>query len=477
MSNVTRRELMKRASLLAAAGAASPFAMNLLSLNGAKAAEVGGYRALVCVFLFGGMDCHDVLIPYDQTNYNQHAQARQALFSQYAAAPGGSSRARDRLLPLAASNAAALGGREFALPEALAPVRDLFNAGAASVVANVGPLIEPMNRDQYRNRTREAPARLFSHNDQQSTWMAAAPEGARYGWGGRIGDMALASNANSRTAFTAISASGTAVFLTGETVFPFQVSSQGPVQISAVTNSTVYRSSIAPALIAEQIQDSANLRSNLFERDIATTYRSAIANNRDLTAALAAQAPFATPYPANNGLASQLNVVARIIAARSVLGVGRQIFFVSTGGYDTHSNQAPALAGLHATLAGALRAFYDTTVELGVEDLVTTFTASDFGRTLTVNGDGTDHGWGAHHFVIGGALNGARILGDPPPPATNHAQDTGGGRLIPVVSVEQYAGAMARWFGLTDGEIRDAMPGAGNFDLNALDMFAPGASA
>lgn len=474
MSDVTRRELMKRASILAAAGAASPFAMNLLAMSGAQAANVTGYRALVCVFLFGGMDCHDTLIPYDQTNYNAHAQVRQSLFAQYANQAGGSSRARDRLLPLTASNASALGGRQFALPEALAPVRDLFNAGNASMVANVGPLIEPINRDQYRNRTRESPARLFSHNDQQSTWMASAPEGARFGWGGRLGDIALASNANTRAAFTAISASGTAVFLTGETVFPFQVGSGGPVQINAITPSTLYRSNTAPGLIGEQIQDSTDLRTNLFERDIASIYRASIANNRDLTAALAAQAPFATQYPANNGLASQLNVVARIIAARSVLGVGRQIFFVSTGGYDTHSNQPAALAGLHATLAAALRAFYDTTVELGVENSVTAFTASDFGRTLTVNGDGTDHGWGAHHMVVGGALNGAQILGDPPPPATNHAQDSGNGRLIPVVAVEQYAGAMARWFGLSDSEIVDAMPGAANFDLNAVTLFAPG---
>ncbi|HBS30713.1 MAG TPA: hypothetical protein DEA40_03080, partial [Parvularcula sp.] len=215
--------------------------------------------------------------------------------------------------------------------------------------------------------------------------------------------------------------------------------------------------------------DAPNARVNLFERDVATIHRQSITLNRDLEAALAAQAPFTTVFP-GSGLAQQLQAVARMIAARSTLGVSRQIYFVSTGGYDTHSSQAPTLTGLHTALAGAMRAFYDATVELGVSNDVTAFTASDFGRTLAVNGDGTDHGWGAHHFVVGGAVNGNRILGDIPPPVIDHAQDSGSGRLIPNVSVEQFAASLAAWFGLTSSEIQAALPNIGNFS-GPLDLF------
>lgn len=476
MSAATRREILKRATMLAAVGA-PPFAMNFLPFN-AYAASTTGYRALVCVFLFGGMDCHDTVLPYDQAEYDAYARIRQSLFSQYQGLAGGSTRTRDRLLALTPDNASALGGRQFALPEALTPMRDLFAAGKAAIVSNVGPLVQPINRSQLQSGSVRAPARLFSHNDQQSTWVASAPEGARFGWGGRLGDMALASGANAaRTAFTAISANGNTVFLTGQQAAQFQVSSTGGVQINALSGTSLYRSSGAPQTVSDIVQDSQNQRTNLFEKDVATTYRQSIANNRDLTAALQAVAPFATQFPANNGLARQLNIVARIIAARATLGVSRQVFFVGTGGFDTHSTQAQSLTGLHGGLAAAVKAFHDTTVELGVADSVTTFTASDFGRTLNVNGDGTDHGWGAHHFVVGGSVQGNQVLGQFPPAAVNHAQDSGGGRLIPTTSVEQYAGAMARWFGLSDSEVGQALPGIANFNANALNLFRPGTLA
>lgn len=471
MSQSSRREMLRRAGILAAYGA-SPFAMNLMPFN-ALAASTTGYKALVCVFLFGGMDCHDTVIPYDAPSYNQYATVRQSLLSQYAGLPGGSTRTIDRLLALNPSNAGSLGGLQFALPPALSPMRDLFNSGQAAIIANSGPLIEPLTRAQYQSSGRR-PVRLFSHNDQQSTWMASAPEGARYGWGGRLADMAIASSANANASFTAVSASGATVFLVGDTASTFPVGAQGPVQINSIATNNIYGSPVAPALIAEQVQDSGNFRTNLFERDVATVHRQSIGLNRDLSVALSSQSPLTTVFPANNGLASQLQIVARIIATRNTLGMRRQVFFVSTGGYDTHSTQAQALSGLHTTLATALRAFYDATVELGVQNDVTAFTASDFGRTLTVNGDGTDHGWGAHHFAIGGSVNGNRILGAMPPPATNHSQDSGNGRLIPVVSVEQYAASLGRWFGLTDSEVRDALPGIVNFP-GPIDLFQAGA--
>jgi uncharacterized protein (DUF1501 family) len=467
MSVITRRRMLQTASLLGTFGAA-PFAMNLLPFN-ALAASTIGYRAIVCVFLFGGMDCHDTVIPYDSASYNQFASIRQPLLGEYNNMAGGSSRSQSRLLALNPANASALGGRQFALPETLAPIRDLFNAGQAAIIGNVGPLIEPLTRAQWDADSARTPTRLFSHNDQQSTWMAAAPEGARFGWGGRLADMAIASGANTAASFTAVSVAGNVVYLVGEQAAAFSLGLGGPVQIDAVNRSSLYNSQTLPSLIANQIQDTTNLRTNLFERDVATINRQSIALNRDLEVALSSQAPFQTVFP-GTGLAAQLQIVARMIAARSTLGLSRQIYFVSTGGYDTHSEQAGNLTNLHTTLASALRAFYDATVELGVANEVTTFTASDFGRTLAVNGDGTDHGWGAHHFVIGGSVNGNRVLGEMPPAAIDHAQDSGGGRLIPVVAVEQLAASLAAWFGLTAIEIQDALPNIVNF-AGPIDLF------
>ncbi len=467
MSAVTRREILKTASLLSAYGAA-PFAMNLLPFN-ALAASTNGYKALVCVFLFGGMDNHDTVLPFDDVSYNQFTTLRRTLMNEYNGLQGGSSRTQARLLALNPANAAAFGGRQFALPEALAPIQQLFAAGQAAIVGNVGPLIIPINRAQWRSGGARVPSRLFSHNDQQSTWMAAAPEGARFGWGGRLADMAIASSANANASFTAISAAGSTVYLSGEVANGFSVGANGPAQIRAINGSSLYGSSALPGQISNLVQDAPNARTNLFERDVAGIHRRSIALNRDLQVALASQPPFTTVFP-TSGLAQQMQTVARMIAARSVLGVSRQIFFVSTGGYDTHSSQAPTLTGLHTTLAGAIRAFYDATVELGVQNDVTAFTASDFGRTLAVNGDGSDHGWGAHHFVVGGAVNGNRIVGDIPPPVVNHDQDSGSGRLIPTTSVEQFAASLAAWFGLTAGEIQEALPNLGSFS-GPIDLF------
>jgi uncharacterized protein (DUF1501 family) len=473
MSAVTRREILKTARLLGAYGAA-PFAMNLLPFN-ALAANTSGYRAIVCVFLFGGMDCHDTVLPYDTPSFDAHANIRRTLMNEYNGLAGGSSRTQGRLLALNPSNAAALGGRQFALPEALAPLHALFNQGSAAIIGNVGPLIEPLDRTTYQQRLARAPQRLFSHNDQQATWMVSSPRESRFGWGGRLADMAIASGANARASFTAISVAGNVNFLVGQTASSFSIGSNGPAEINVIDRTSLYGSPTLPARISDTVQDAAGRRRNLLERDIASVHRASIALNRDLEAALASQAPLTTIFPAGNGLASQLQTVARMIAARSTLGLSRQIFFVSTGGYDTHSSQAQSLTGLHTTLSTGIRAFYDATVELGVQNDVALFTASDFGRTLAVNGDGTDHGWGAHHFVVGGSVNGNRILGAMPPAAINHSQDSGNGRLIPVVSVEQLAGSLGQWFGLTSSELQSALPNIVNFQSPTIDLFLPGA--
>ncbi len=472
MSTISRREILKTASILGAYGAA-PFALNLLPFN-ALAASTTGYRALICIYLGGGMDCHDTILPYDQPSYDQYATLRRTLLDTYNLLPGGSSRTRDRLLPLNPTNAADFGGRQFAMPEALAPLHDLVSTGKAAIIGNVGPLIEPITRTQFRAKAVPFPRRLFSHNDQQSTWLAAGPEGARFGWGGQFADMAIAAGANADAAYTAISASGDSVFLVGRQTIPFAINSSGPAEIRSISRRETYGSQTVPGRISDLIQDAGDTRTNLFERDVASTYRRSIALNRDLQVAMASQPPFSTPFPDNN-FARQLHVVARMIGARETLGVRRQVFFIFAPGYDTHSNQAVLLTDLHNTLSRSLRAFYNATMELGVENEVTTFTSSDFGRGLRTNGAGTDHGWGGHHFVIGGAVSGNRILGDIPQPELGHEMDSGNGRLIPGVAVEQYAASLAAWFGLSTSEIQIALPNLVNFS-GPLDIFGSGLS-
>ena len=354
MTDISRRNFLKSTSALSL-GTAAGFATNLASFN-AFAAETSGYKAMVCLFLFGGMDCHDTILPYDQTSYDSMATIRQSLFSQYAAQQGGSSRARDRLLPLNALNESDQGGLLFAMPEQLAPLHELFANGNAAVVGNVGPLIEPTTRDQFQQRSVQLPARLFSHNDQQSTWMASEPEGAQFGWGGRVGDLMLAANANSRATFTAVSAAGNAVFLSGNDVQQMQVNTNGANSINGVDANALYGSQEVADIYSDQLTDVNDTLSNLFERDFASVTRRSIEANRDLRTALETAPPLATTFP-DNHLARQLNIVARMIGVRASLGVSRQVFFVSTGGYDTHSNQAASLPNLHTGLAGAVRAF------------------------------------------------------------------------------------------------------------------------
>ncbi len=456
MGPATRRQFLKTMSAVSLGGAAG-FAANLAGFN-AYAAETDGYKALVCVFLFGGLDCHDTVIPHDQQSYNAWADIRAPLIGPFAG-----SRDRGALLPLSGAN---LGGRTFALPPEFAGLHDLWADGRLAVVGNVGPLIEPMNREAFRSGAGVRPSRLFSHNDQQSTWMASEPEGAEYGWGGRIADVMLGAGANPQATFTAVSAAGNAVFLSGEQVRQFQVGRNGAVSINSTSGSRFLGSTSLPTLFDDHFRDLAGV-DNLFERDTVDVSRFALEANDDLSFALDNSTPTMTEFPETN-LASQLSIVARMIAQRQLLNVGRQVFFVSTGGFDTHSDQATRLPDLQAQISGAIKSFYDTMVELGVEDSVTTFTASDFGRTLRINGDGTDHGWGGHHVVVGGAVNGGQILGGLPETAFDHSQDSGRGRLIPEVSVDQYAGALGRWFGLNESEIREALPGYGNFDSSTL---------
>ncbi len=481
--NASRREFLRLSAVASAMGTgAAPFALNLGALSSAAAATTGltDYKALVCIFLFGGNDSANMVLPTDPTSWSTYTSVRSTAPDPIAlaavgtppnpAAAVGSPARLGGVLPISPVNNQ---GRSFALHPSMPHVQSLFGAGRLAVVANAGPLFMPLTKTQYRTRPVgvRVPPKLFSHNDQQSLWQAYGPEGASIGWGGRIGDMIRSNNTN--PIFTAISASGNAVFLAGENTLQYQVSSSGAVAIGGLTG-TLFGSSSAAATFQNIItRDYANL----FAKEYAAVTQRSINAQQLLSTALTANVPNPTQYTnvdgqlATNSLAVQLRTVARLIAARNALGAKRQVFFVSMGGFDTHDAQNRGHADLMARLSHAL-AYFDTTLSTleggDVSAQVTTFTASDFGRTFTSNGDGTDHGWGAHHFVMGGAVRGRDIYGRFPMVGLNHDDEVGSGSFLPTVSVEQYGATLAKWFGLSDSDINTVFPNLTNFSIRDL---------
>ena len=428
------------------------------------------YKALVCVFLLGGLDGNDTILPYDQGSYSSYALLRETLLQNYANVQGGgsSTRSRDRLLPLNPLNPA-FDGRQFALTEELSGLHTLFEQGKATIVANVGPLVQPVTQADFEADEPWLPKRLFSHNDQQATWMSGAPEGASLGWGGKFADAVLRSGANaSGSTFTTITSAANALFLTGEAARPFQIGRNGAPPIDSL--SVLQGNPEQYALMRDHFEPNPNVADQLLERDYANAMGNALRNNEAYNAGASQSAGLSTSFP-GGPLGDQLKAVSQAIAARDALNVNRQVFFVGLGGFDTHSNQVLDLPPLQRQLDAGITAFVDAMRELGISQDVTLFTASDFGRTLAVNGDGTDHGWGNHHFVVGDAVKGRRILGELPPYNLAHALDAGGGRWIPTHSVEQFAAPLGRWFGLSESDLQAALPNLDNFNGSALDYF------
>lgn len=458
--SLSRRSFLQTAGALGITSTAG--LATALSAMPALAADTSGYKALICVYLYGGMDNYDTLMPYDQASWDGYEAIRSELLTQYRDA--GNPRDRADLLPLSPVNAGDFGSRQFALPPELAPLHTAFGNGNAAIVANVGPLIEPTNRSEILAETANLPPRLFSHNDQQSVWMSAEPEGARFGWGGRFADAALNSSANNIPLFSAMSPSGNSVWLSGEVARQYPLGLDGPSNLVALDwpgYFGAFNDDIRPILERHFEQQGVNPQ-NYLQRDVVDAMRRSLDANAQYAAARDQVSELQTQF-AESYVSQQFRAVAEMISLRDILGASRQVFFVGMGGYDTHSNQARSLPALQAQLSAAIATFFQAMQELGMENDATVFTAADFGRTLTVNGDGTDHGWGAHHFMVGGAVNGGRIYGDPGPYTLDHDQDSGHGRLIPTTSVEQYAASLGRWFGLSESELHVALPGLANF--------------
>lgn len=460
----TRRAFLQRTGQLAAVGAATPFALNLAAIGEAAAFNASDYRALVCVFLYGGNDYANTVVNYDPTNHARYAAIRSA-----GASAGGPNIALPRadLGPTVLRPAAPLaGGMQYALHPRMTALADLFNRGKAAVQLNVGPLVMPITREQYLsgNTTRyPLPPKLFSHNDQQSVWQSQSAEGSTRGWGGRIGDLALASNGGG-SLFTCISVTGNAVFLAGDSALQYQCSSNGAIAINPLKDNFFGSNQAREAFRALIRRTSADVLENEYAKVVGRS----IDAEAKVTAGLETVS-LTTAFPTGNPLAAQLQAVARLIGARNALEVKRQVFMVSLGGFDLHDNLLSRQPTLMGQVSDAIAAFHQATVDLGIADKVTTFTASDFGRTLTSNGDGSDHGWGAHHFVVGGAVRGAAFYGTPPPVSagdTGAPEDqwhVGQGRLLPTTSVEQYAATLARWFGADASELQGLLPNLRNF--------------
>ncbi len=457
----TRRAFLRRTGQLALTGAALPTAINLAAMGEAAAFNATDYKALVCIFLNGGNDYANTVVNYDATSHGLYSAARANVALSRAAL---ANTVLNPTTPLP-------GGVQYALHPAMTGLANLFNSGRAAVQLNVGPLVEPITRQQYNARSVPRPPKLFSHNDQQSVWQSSAPEGSPTGWGGRIGDLVLSSNANSNSLFTCISVTGNAVFLAGNSALSYQVGTGGPVRIRALNDTRVYGSEMVRAAItALAVQE----RTHRLEREYNLVTGRANGAFTQVSTALAnvpATGAAYASFPANNNLADQLRIVARLIAARGDLGARRQVFFVSMGGFDLHDNLINGQNTLMGRLSAAMTAFHEATVSLGVANQVAAFTASDFGRTLVSNGDGSDHGWGAHHLVVGGAVRGGAFYGKAPPVSvgnsTTDAFDqwhVGQGRLLPSTSVDQYAGTLATWFGVQGTEMNNILPNLGNFN-------------
>ncbi len=449
---------MNRRHFLKFSGA-SMMATSILQLGQALAntdAQDEDYKALVCVFLYGGMDNHDTLIPYDSDSYNTWASHRSSLLSQYT-----TKRTIANLNQI--NTPSRFGTRSFALAPELFGMANLYQQGKLAIVGNVGPLVEPISAEMIKQKTAKLPARLFSHNDQQSTWLSGQTEGAQFGWGGLMSDALVTQGLAEQTPFNAISTDEAPLWLTGENTFPYNVSGGEAATIRALEEFDNNAQLIA------HFSAQNHSSSNLLQKDLAKFMNDSYTANEQFNNAVANTEVSLPPFP-TTPLAMQLETVSRSIATRTELGTKRQIFIVAMGGFDTHSGQAQSLPKLQSNIDGALVAFNNAMESLNLSNNVTLFTASDFGRTLAINGDGTDHGWGSHHFVMGGAVNGGTIFGDVPVSELDHDFDAGGGRLIPTTSIEQYAASLGQWLGLNDTSLSQVFPNLSQFS-EPLSLF------
>ena len=463
----------RRGFLKSAAGFAAtvPMIGSMMSQN-AYAADATGYKALVCLMFKGGIDGSDWLLPTDEEPYSRMETLRNELFSSYA----DGSRNRENLL----SVGAAANGVNYGLPSNLTGFHDLITDGKGRIVANVGPLIEPMTRATWANQSVARPKKLFSHNDQQATWLTGGVEGVPTGWAGRFMDFYVASGTQDATYGTLATSSSGHAFMTGsasrELVIP--TGSANPLNYERYGNnlSPQLRNNAAfNDLIYQNLRAGTLSPSSPYAQDLGAVARRGM-DNLDRYNDVLSGAPASTTAYSATTISRQFEQIAKTIAMAGTLGVKRQVFYVQApGGFDTHSNQTDSQARVTQT-SNAVAEFIAAIDAMGMGSDVTVFTASDFGRTMTTNGSGSDHGWGNHHFVFGGALDAMatnNIIGAP----TGYDLDTDlytdqRGRIIPDLAVDQYAATLGKWFGLNETDLASTLPNLSNFNDKDLGLFA-----
>ena len=357
-----------------------------------------------------------------------------------------------------------------AVNPAMPEIKNLFESGRAAWLLNVGPLVVPTTRTQYDTKSVPLPPKLFSHNDQQAYWQSSAQtEGAQTGWGGRAADLILSGNGKAN--LTCVSVNGNALFLSGQTALAGQLSASGATTVNALRSNSLFGSSSAATalrtLMTQTPGTMLGVEYNQINRRALDAYDTLV-GAIGTSASAAMNGWFATS--ASNTLSAQLKVVARLIEARAVLGMRRQVFLVGMGGFDLHDNLPSQHPGLLQKLSQASKEFDDAMQGLGMSNKVTSFTASDFGRTLASNGDGSDHGWGSHHLVMGGAVKGKAFYGTAPEIGLTHSQQVGSGRLLPSTSIEQLGAELARWMGVSTSDMPLVLPNSRNFDLYKLGL-------
>jgi len=468
-SNLTRRGLLKSTAALALQRVSIPMATSLGLMADAAAQSANDYKALVCIFLYGANDHYNTVIPYDiptHTNYFNIRKGTPTAGTVY----DGIAIGRNALSATALSTALS-DGRQMALNPEMSALTALFENKRASILMNVGPLVVPTSRIQYDNKSVPLPPKLFSHNDQQAYWQSSyQTEGGATGWGGRAADLLLSNN--SKSTLTCISINGNALFLSGQNAISYQMSSTGATTVNAIKGKSLFGSANCAAALQTLITQPSSLP---MASDYTTVTKRALDTYDGIVAAIGATASASMnalfPSSATNTLSAQLKMVARMIEQQANFGMKRQVFMVGMGGFDLHDflpTQHPALL---QKLSTAMKEFDDAMTSLGKGPQVTAFTASDFGRTLTSNGDGSDHGWGSHHFVMGGAVDGGKWIGTAPEIGLTHNQQVGSGRLIPSTAVDQLGAELAAWFGVSATDVKTVLPNAKNFDLYKLGLF------
>ncbi len=449
-----RRQFLKRCSHLALGSSSFLAASSQFQLANAMVQPGDSYKALVCIFLFGGNDSFNMLLPKGDAEYQLYSQTRQTLALE-----------KDSILAITPETDL---GIQLGLHPSMTAVQQLFSDKKLSFVSNLGALVEPVTKTAYQQKQVLLPPQLFSHNDQQTFVQSLQSSIKRNGWSGRAADVMMSANTNQRLSMN-ISLSGSNIWQAGNNVVPYSVDAAGVKGLenfnkAATDERELSRIQIYQSLLSQQ-------SGHPFTQEFARAQKFAWELSGEVKAALDAQQPIATAFPANNPLANNLKMVAQLLSARESLDVTRQTFFIGIGDYDTHGDQLRRHVILLQQLSEALAAFDASLTELGLSDQVTTFTMSDFGRTLTSNGDGTDHGWGSHQMIMGGAVKGGNIFGSYPNLTINSNDDIGEGRIIPTTSIDQYAASLATWYGLPGSDFSTVFPNLHRFNNPTLDFF------